>query len=389
MIQAPTCMVRPTKPATPVVTSAPALSHTPAADQTLHFGADSTFHHALRERVEDYFRRTGRRQRDCPQMYVKSAILIGGFAAFYALLVFVAQAWWLALLLAIGLGLATAGIGLNIQHDAGHRAYSSHAWVNRLMALSLDLIGGSSYFWRWKHVVYHHRYTNIAGEDTDIEMGLLGRLSPASRHLFFHRWQHLYLWPLYGLMAVKWQLHDDFREAIRGRVGPHQVPRPRGWDLVVFLAGKAVFFTLAFGVPLWFHPGWVVLLYYGVAAMVLGMVLSVVFQLAHCVEEADFPLPQGDPATIEHAWAIHQVETTVDFARRSPIVAWLLGGLNFQVEHHLFPLICHVHYPALSKLVEATCQEFGVRYMAHRTVLAGLASHWRWLREMGRPVATA
>jgi linoleoyl-CoA desaturase len=153
----------------------------------------------------------------------------------------------------------------------------------------------------------------------------------------------------------------------------------------VFVAGKVCFFAIAFGVPLLFHSVWVVASFYGAATVVLGLVLSVVFQLAHCVEEAEFPLPQPDTGRIENAWAIHQVETTVDFARRSRIAAWLLGGLNFQIEHHLFPRICHVHYPAISTLVEQTCREFGVRYSEHESFWSGVASHFRWLRQMGTP----
>jgi linoleoyl-CoA desaturase len=158
--------------------------------------------------------------------------------------------------------------------------------------------------------------------------------------------------------------------------------------LVIFVAGKVTFLALAFVLPLLHHSVWAVLFYYGVAALVLGMVLSVVFQLAHAVEEADFPLPREGTGRIENAWAIHQVETTVDFARGNRVVAWLLGGLNFQVEHHLFPRVCHVNYPAISGLVEETCREFGVRYLEHESFWAGVASHYRWLRRMGRPSAT-
>jgi linoleoyl-CoA desaturase len=170
------------------------------------------------------------------------------------LLVFAVSVWWQALLLAVLLGLTMAGIGFNVQHDAGHHGYSNHPWVNKLMSLTLDMIGGSSYLWHWKHGVFHHTYVNITGHDTDIDLGALGRLTPYQRRLPFHRWQHLYLWPLYGLMAIKWHLYDDFHDTITGQIRGHRVPRPRGWDLATFLGGKAVFFTLAFGVPLLLHP---------------------------------------------------------------------------------------------------------------------------------------
>jgi linoleoyl-CoA desaturase len=352
------------------------------------FGKNTDFQLEVRRRVDEYFRNSGRWLRDCPQMYLKTAIIAACFVASYVLLVFVAQTWWQALPLAILLGMAAACIGFNIQHDGGHHAYSNLPWINKLMSISLDLIGGSSYLWRWKHGVLHHTYVNITGHDNDIDLGFLGRLTPHQKRYKFQRWQHWYLWPLYGMTALKWQLFDDFNNVLRGRLGEHRIPRPAGWELAIFLGGKVLFFTLAFGIPLLFHPLWVVLVYYFVVAFVLGMVLSVVFQLAHCVEDAEFPLPRPDTGRIENAWAIHQVETTVDFARRSWLQAWLLGGLNFQIEHHLFPRICHINYPAIAKLVEATCREFGVKYTAHKTFWAGLASHFRWLRQMGRPDRT-
>lgn len=359
-----------------------------APGRSLKFGHDNAFQLELRRRVEEYFRTTGRRQRDGWQMYVKTAILAAGFAGSYLLLVFVAETWWQGLLLAILLGLSAAGIGFNIQHDGSHQAYSNSPWVNTLMARTLEVIGGSSYLWRWKHVVFHHTYVNITGHDTDIDLGMLARLTPHQKRLAFHRWQHLYLWPLYGVLAIKWQLVDDFRKLISGRISNQPFPRPRGWELVILVAGKAIFFALAFGIPLRFHSVGVVLLYYGVAGLVTGTALSVVFQVAHCVEEAEFPVPRAGTGRIDHAWAVHQAETTVDFARRSRLVTWLVGGLNFQTEHHLFPRISHVNYPAISTLVEETCRDFGIRYTEFTSFRAGMASHFRWLRRMGMPKTT-
>lgn len=353
--------------------------------ETVKFGKNNSFQIVLQRRVDEFFQETGHRQRDCWQMYLKSAIFFSVVAAAYILLVFFAQTWWQALPLTLLLGLATAGIGFNVMHDAGHQAYSSYPWINQLMSMSLDVIGGSSYIWHWKHAVIHHTFVNITGHDADIDVGFLGRLTPHQKRYSFHRWQHFYLWPLYGFLAIKWHMVSDFRAIMRGQIGQRRFPRPQGWNLVLFLAGKAIFFTLAFVIPLLYHSLWVVLLFYVMTALVLGIVMSVVFQLAHAVEEAEFPLPGKDTGRIENAWAIHQVQTTVDFARRSRIAAWLLGGLNFQIEHHLFPRICHVHYPAISKLVESTCQEFGVKYTEHDTIGAGIVSHYSWLRRMAMP----
>ena len=187
------------------------------------------------------------------------------------------------------------------------------------------------------------------------------------------------------MVAVKWQLVDDFRRLIAGRIGSHRVRRPTGRDLVLLVAGKATFFTWAFGIPLLFHPVHTVFVHYGVAALVLGTALSVVFQVAHCVEAAAFPLPCAGTGRIERAWAIHQVETTVDFARPNRVIAWLLGGLNFQIEHHLFPRVSHVNYSAISKLVEQTCRDFGIAYTEHGSFREGVTAHFRWLRRMGMP----
>ena len=356
------------------------------------FNGSDRFLRELRRRVDAYFERTGRPRRDCPEMYFKTATILAWFVAAYLLLLLVATSWWTVVPLAVVLGVAMAAIGFNIQHDAGHRAYSDRPWVNKVMALTMDLVGGSSYLWDWKHNAIHHTYPNINGHDDDINIGILGRLAPQQPRYPFHRYQGIYLWVLYGFLAVKWHLFDDFYNVAVGRIGGHKIPRPKGKDLVVFIAGKVVFFSLAFGIPMLLHPWWAVLSVYAVAAFVSGLVLSVVFQLAHCVEEAEFPVPV--PTADGHArmsteWAVHQVQTTVDFARRSRALSWLLGGLNFQVEHHLFSKICHVHYPALSQIVEEVCHEFGVRYAAHRTFLAALASHFRWLVVMGRPVCPA
>lgn len=351
------------------------------------FDTNDRFRRELRERIEQYFTSTGRRPRDSWKMYLKSAIVFGSFVTCYVLLVFAATTWWLVLPLALLLGLSVTAIGFNIQHDGGHRAYSDHRWINQLAAMTLDLLGGSSYVWARKHNSIHHSYTNITGQDDDINVGFLGRMSPYQPRLTLHRLQHWYLWVLYGFLPIKWHLFDDFRDVLTGRIGQHPFPRPRGWDLVTFIAGKLAFFTLAFGLPLLLHPWWIVLAFYAAVSFVEGVVLSVVFQLAHCVEEADFPLPSPATGRMATAWAEHQVQTTVDFAPRNRLLSWYIGGLNFQIEHHLFPQICHVHYPALAPLVQQTCREFGLRYAVNHTFRAGVASHFRWLRQMGRNVA--
>jgi len=352
------------------------------------FGAGDGFHSLLRARVHDHFESTGQGKRDSLAMVVKSAMILGWFVLTYGLLVFQASSWPAAVALSACLGLAIAAIGFNIQHDGGHGAYSRHRWINKAAAMTLDLLGGSSLIWAHKHNGLHHTFTNISGHDDDINLGLIGRLSPHQPHRWWHRWQHVYLWPLYGMLPIKWQFFDDFADlASRGR-GDHSLPPLARADWLVFVGGKVIFFSLAFALPLQFHSPVAVIGCYVVTAMVQGIVLSVVFQLAHCVDEADFPAVAAANSGMG-PWADHQLATTVDFSRSNGVLSWLLGGLNFQVEHHLFPRICHVHYPQLSAIVEQTCRDCGVPFRSHRSFLAGVASHYRWLRFMGQPPVAA
>jgi linoleoyl-CoA desaturase len=329
---------------------------------------------------------TGRSPRDCPQLYVKASLLLIWLLGSYALLVFAASAWWAAIPLAISLGLAMAAVGFCVQHDGGHKAFSKYRWVNKLTAMTMDLLGASSYLWDHKHNTIHHTYANIANHDDDIDVGWMGRLAPEQRRLWFHRVQHYYLWLLYGFLPIKWQLWDDFHVVARGRIGPYRFRRPRSTNLLVFIGGKVLFLSLAFGIPLVLHPWWQVGLLYAIASLVNGMVLSTVFQLAHVVEEAEFPTPETATGRIPNHWAVHQVRSTVNFARHNPVLTWFLGGLNYQIEHHLFPRICHIHYPRISRLVESACKRHGLPYNEHRHVFAAVASHFRWLRQMGRPL---
>ena len=369
--------------AAPTMSGPAAPAHSPVK---IKFSGTDAFQKTLKARIDRYFRFTKRSPRDCTQMYVKTGIVLSWFAASYALLVFAPLTWWLAIPLAVSLGLAMSAIGFNIQHDGGHRAYSSRNWVNSLMAKSLDLLGGSSYVWNHKHNTVHHTHTNITGHDDDIEVGFLARMSPHQKRYAFHRYQHWYLWLLYGFLPVKWQLFDDYLNIARGRIGNYRFARPKGKDLAVFIAGKAVFYSLAFVIPvLAGHSILTTVGFYLLANWVNGILLATVFQLAHVVEEAGFPMPDEDSGKMSVHWAVHQVQTTVDFARSNKVLCWFLGGLNFQVEHHLFPRICHIHYPKISRIVENVCKEFGVQYNAHRGFWSGVASHVRWLRQMGQP----
>lgn len=342
------------------------------------YEVDHGFHAELRRRVRLHLETERLPARGLPAMYVKTAVLGLWLAGSYLLLVFGADQAWQAALLSLSLGLAAAGIGMNVQHDGSHGSYSTDRRVNRIMAFTLDLLGGSSYVWKHKHNVLHHTWPNVPGVDDDIDTGGLARMSPAQPRRGLHRFQHLYMWPLYGLLAVKWHFFDDFAALATGRLGEQRLPRPSRADRLTLVGGKLAFGAWAFGLPLLRHPAWAVALVYLASAAVVGLTLSVVFQLAHCVPEA---IPA---AARSGSWAVCQAESSVDFARGSRLLGWYLGGLNFQIEHHLFPQVCHLHYPGIAPLVEATCRDFGVCYHAQPTFRAALASHFRLLERLGR-----
>jgi linoleoyl-CoA desaturase len=276
-----------------------------------------------------------------------------------------------------------AGVGFCVMHDGNHGAYSPRKWVNKLAALSLNLLGGCAYFWTYKHNIAHHTYTNVTGSDDDFNVGAAGRMSPRDRHFSFHRFQHLYIWALYAMLAIEWQTTGDFRSMIKPGIADTKVARPRGWEQVYFWVGKAVFYTLAFVVPMLRHDPLTVIGVYLYGAAVLGLALAIVFQLAHCVQETSFPEPAPGTRKLDREWLALQVETTVDFARDNVLITWFLGGLNFQIEHHLFPKICHIHYPALSPIVEEVCRAHGVRHFSHPRMRDALRSHVRFLKRLG------
>jgi linoleoyl-CoA desaturase len=349
----------------------------------------SAFQRELQARVAEYFAATGQSSRGDGRMYLKTAVMLAWLLASYVALVFVVSSPPLAVAAAVSLGLAMAGVGFNVQHDGNHGAYSERPGVNRLMALTLDLLGGTAYFWHYKHNVAHHGHPNVDGHDDDINVGVLARFSPHQRWYPHQRLQHLYVWLLYALLALEWQLTGEFRNFYsKSRYGQVPVPRPQGRERVTFWVGKLVFFGLAFGLPLALHPPARVLGLFVVSSGTLGLVLAVVFQLAHCTDKASFRQVTAEARVLPRGWAEHQVESTTDFARGNRWVSWYVGGLNMQIEHHLFPRICHVHYAALAPIVEETCRAHGVPYSAHSTCLDALAGHLRWLLALGRrPVA--
>lgn len=354
-------------------------------DLKAKFEPSSGFYEELKRRVDARLIEAGSTARDRPGMYLKAGVILTWFALSYAALVFWASNPFQGLLCGFSLAVAMGGIGFSIAHDSNHGALSDRKWANALGALAYELLGASSFIWRWKHNILHHSFTNVSGFDSDIDSEPFLRLSPHQRRRWFHRFQVVYAWLLYAFLVAQWQFISDFRGIFQGRIGRQKFKAPRGREVSVFWGGKLFFLTWVFIVPALFHPFWMVLVAYAGVSAVLSVIMSIVFQVAHVSPESEFirPIP-GPGNTLGREWARHQAEATVDFARENRLLSWYLGGLNFQIEHHLFPKICHFNYPLIAPVVEETCAEFGVKYASIPTFTQALRAHAGWLHEMGR-----
>jgi linoleoyl-CoA desaturase len=279
--------------------------------------------------------------------------------------------------------LATA---TGVMHDANHGAFARRRWANQALSYSADVLGASSWLWRFQHNELHHRHTNVEGVDNDIDQAPFARLSPSQAWRPWHRWQHLYLWPLYGLLTAQWFVASDWRALASGGLGEQRFrSAPRRRDVGALALGKVVHAAWALALPMVWHAWWTVLAWYLVSSWLVGFGLAVVFQVAHCVDRAEFT--DVDVRRRGDDFVRHQLATTVDVELgRGPLGAYLgflSGGLAYQVEHHLAPKVPHTHYRTMARRVGAMCDANGLTRRVHASPAAAVRSHQRWLRAMG------
>ncbi|MBS3914477.1 MAG: acyl-CoA desaturase [Bacteroidetes bacterium] len=346
--------------------------------------AQDEFSLVLRKKVDEYFRTNRIKQTGNLKLYTKTGVLLITLIALYYVLVFQTPAAWLALPLCALAGVNLAAIGFNVMHDGCHGSYSRKQWVNDLMGYTLDVMGGCSYFWKVKHNVAHHSYTNIEGHDEDIDIRPFLRLNTQQKKRWFHKYQQFY-WPvLYCLTYFWWVCFRDIKKYIERRVATTEIPHMDFKQHAIFWGGKLLYFWLWWYVPISLVGFGPFMLGYGITLAATGITLGVVFQMAHAIEELDFPEPDPQTLKIDNAWFIHQLNTTANFAPRSKFWGWITGGLNFQVEHHLFPRVSHVHYPSIAPIVQQVCADYNVRYNVHQTFPSALFSHIKHLKFIGR-----
>jgi linoleoyl-CoA desaturase len=349
-------------------------------------GPELHFFHTLRKRVDAYFKDRNLSKKANAAMVLKSAILLCAYILPFILLLMLPMPFGVAVLIWVILGAAMAGIGMSIMHDANHGAYAGRKVWNKILGHTINIIGGISANWKIQHNKLHHTYTNISGADQDIETGTILRFSPHSRHRKLYKYQWWYAFLFYSISTIYWVVVKDFKQAIeyRKRGLLRGTSRNYTWLLARLVGIKSIYFFMFFGVTtLTGIPFWQALTGFIIMHLACGIILSVIFQMAHVVEETRFPQPDRH-GSMEDSWAAHQLRTTMNFACGNKWLSWYIGGLNFQVEHHLFANICHVHYPAIAPIVKRTANEFGLPYLEKRTFGNAFHSHIRLLKTLGR-----
>lgn len=344
----------------------------------------TNFHKELQRRVESYFTETKKSSTGNWSLYFKAILLWTLYVAVYVHLLFFTPAAWLAILECLFMGGLTAAIGFNVMHDGGHGSFSKSKFWNKVAAYSVNLLGASGIMWKNKHNIVHHTYTNIDGVDDDIEIKPMLRMCVTQKKYIIHRYQHIYVWFLYTLLLIVWVFVGDYRKYFTKKVGPVPLKKLSNFEHFGFWAAKVLYLVLMVVLPIYMVGFLAWLVGFLTLSLFAGFVLSIVFQLAHTVEHTSFPEPMEGSKDIENEWAIHQLETTANFATRNKLISWLVGGLNFQIEHHLFPKISHIHYPAISKIIKKACEDFNIPYIEYPKMRLAVASHVSHLRQLSR-----
>lgn len=351
----------------------------------LKFPHKSPFFATVKHRVDIYFQEKQNHRHANLYMWTKTLLFLSGFATCYALIISGNLSNGVLLVLAVLLGMFSAFVGFNVCHDALHGALSTNKRVNRVFGMIFSMLGASPYIWSISHNAVHHTFTNIPGHDDDLVVapGLI-RIEEGDLVTRIQRFQHWYAFPLYGLASISWAFRKDFVKMFRPKIGQVAVSHPAR-EYVNLFSSKLLYYVLFIVLPLimlnieW----WQFVVGFLLMHLAQGFTMGLVFQLAHVVEGTEFP-PAAAGGSMEEAWAEHQMRTTANFASNSRMASFFLGGLNRQIEHHLFPKVCHVHYADLGVIVKQTAHEYGLPYHEKPSFSAALSSHFRILRKFAR-----
>ncbi len=344
------------------------------------------FHIELNDRVKEYFKNTNQSQRGNTKLFFKAFFIYAVVIATYVALVFF-QPWplWVNLLLLTVFGTFLAFIGFNVMHDSCHGAFSNNSRVNDIFGYSMNFLGAECRFWKVKHNVLHHTYTNVDGVDDDIFKPPFLRMSPHQAYNRLHKYQSWYMLFLYGISTLFWVFFMDFTKYFTDKVYTTDLPKKTMKDHMSFWLTKLYYVGVYMVIPIIMVGFTKFLIGYLFFNFVMGNVMSVVFQLAHVVEGTTYAdASETGVLKIEEDWAVYQLQTTYDFCPDNKFLTWALGGLNFQVEHHLFPKVSHVHYPEIRKIVKETARKYNVPHNEFNSFGEAVASHFRMMHSLGK-----
>jgi linoleoyl-CoA desaturase len=347
----------------------------------------NSFSETLNAEVRQYFETKNIKQTGDWRLYLKSFVLIPLALACYISLITLSMPVVLSLFLCGVLGLCIASIGFNVMHDANHGSYSESKRINYIMGLTMNALGANAFIWKTKHNIVHHTYTNVDGIDDDIAKSPVLRHCHSQTHKPIHKYQHYYMFFFYGISHILWALYTDFDKYFKRRIHNTSINQFPLKEHVIFWFSKIMYVLFYLAIPIMLLGFSKFIVGFMFMSIVTGITLSLVFQLAHVIELTEFTDATQDVdvrMTIEDSWAVHQMRTTANFATKNKLINWFVGGLNFQVEHHLFPKISHVHYPALSPIVERISKQFGVPYHNVPNMFTAIASHVRTMRKFGQ-----
>ncbi len=344
------------------------------------------FFRTLNKRVNTYFKENNIKRTGNLKLYFKSVVMFALLLAPPTIILTVDLPGWAQAIGMVITGIGMAGVGMNVMHDANHESFSSKRWVNKLMGASIYILAGNDYNWKVQHNVLHHTFTNIQGHDEDIDAGRVIRFSKHAKWRRFHRYQQYYSFFLYGFLTLNWAITVDFKQTYRylkQKLSYGEFPNPTSqWTKLII--SKIIYYALWIALPIvtgivW----WKVLIGFLIMHYTAGIILSVIFQLAHVMPNTDMPLPDED-GNMKNTWAIHQLHTTSNFAPNNRLVRFFTGGLNHQVEHHLFSNISHIHYNKIANIVKETAKEFSLPYHEYKSMWLAIIEHYKQLEILGK-----
>jgi linoleoyl-CoA desaturase len=346
----------------------------------------SGFYQAIKDRADYYFESNHLSRHANSAMIFKTVFFLGGAASLYVFILSGLFSLWTMFAMSVVLGMCSAFIGFNVCHDALHGSYSSIPFINHTLGGIFHLIGANTYNWNISHNIVHHTYTNIHEHDDDLVIvpGLVS-VCPQDRPNPIQRYQHYYAFAFYGFAAIAWVFTKDYIRFFKKNVGGVDTSSHSRLELFKLFFFKAVYYLLVIALPLMLLPisWWQFIIGFLAMQIAKGFVLGLVFQLAHIVEGLEFPEPDAS-GRMEDNWASHQMRTTANFGINNRVTSFFCGGLNMQIEHHLFPKVCHTHYPALSKIVKKAARDYGLPYYENTSFGTALMSHFRVLKKFGK-----